>query len=147
MSDNESSVGNERVVRVLEAAEVLSSPADVVDVDPSRWLEQPTDMLGTVEVDGVRLKIAALTEEETQRYLKMNRKPDPRNPTAPPQLDPMAFRLAIIAASLNKANPSAVAIMPNQLITRKTGSLTKIQDAIMALSGMEGPAINSAFFG
>lgn len=148
MSDDNTNLPEDpdRLASVRRAADILAAPAEIPDADPNNWLAMPSDMLGDVVVDSVRLKISALTEEETQRLMRMNTKPDPARPTDPPRLDPMRFRLALIAASLNKANPNAVQITPNQLGSRKTGSLTKIQDAIMRLSGMDEAAPTAAFF-
>lgn len=135
------------VESVLKAAEILSTPAEIRDVDPNEWLSAPQEMVIPVVVDGVRFKVAALTEAETQLLMKQNTRPNPARPSEAPRLDAMRFRLAMIAFSLNKANPNSTPITPNQLEGRKTGSLTILQEAIMDLSGMaSGAQASPAFF-
>lgn len=144
MSD-ELDTKREAAVRGLE---VLSMPAaEVRDIDPAEWLAtQDGEMVGFVEVEGVRLKIAALTEGETQSLMKRSRRPDPQRPGDPPKLDSMSFRLGMIVESLNKANPDKPPITANLLAGKKTGVLTQIQDAIMTLSGYNKEQPSSSFF-
>jgi len=131
----------------LKGLEVLSLPGEAKDIDPADWLGvEDGQMFGTVEVEGVRLKIAALTEAETQRLMKLSRRPDPAHPGDPPRLDPGHLRLLTIVTSLNKANPDKAQITPNQLSNKKTGVLTTLQEAIMQLSGMDTERRPSASF-
>lgn len=122
----------------IKGLEILSLPGEAQDIDPSDWLgKEDGESIGYVEVEGSRLKIAALTEAETQRLIKLSRRPDPQRPGDPPRLDSSQLRLQTICASLNKANPDKPQITPNQLMGKKTGILTTIQEAIMNLSGMD----------
>jgi hypothetical protein len=146
MSDTDEK--GDRVQKVLATAESLGLPpegSEVRLVDPNEWLTQPQEMERTVPLDGIKLKIAALTEAETQVLMKQNTRPNPAKPQDPPRLDTPRFRLAVIAFSLNKAGANPP-ILPSQLESRKTGSLTQLQNEIMDLSGMATGAQPTADF-
>jgi hypothetical protein len=110
------------------------------DIDPASWLaHDEADLTGNVEVmvngEPRTLRIAPITEKENNDLLKASRKfnkLDPKNP----KMDFTEYRLRAIAYSLNKANPGNT-ITSEALLGRLTGQLTKIQEAVFRLSGLE----------
>jgi hypothetical protein len=110
------------------------------DIDPAGWLAHDDSLVtGSVEItvkgEPRTLQIAAITERENNDLLKASKKfnkLDPKNP----KMDFTEYRLRAIAYSLNKANPGSL-VTAESLQGRLTGQLTKIQEAVFKLSGLE----------
>jgi hypothetical protein len=125
---------------VPEASEELDEPivmgdAASEDVDIYEWLgRQNADATAFVEIDGARIKIAALSEAEENRILKASRRIDPKNPQQT-RVDLLLYRRAMVAFSLGKA--AGKPVQPEQLEKMLPGRLTKLQTEIQKLSGHE----------
>lgn len=110
------------------------------DIDPASWLAHNDAIVTgsvdiTVDNEPRSLLIAAITERENNDLLKASKKfnkLDPKNP----KMDFTEYRLRAIAYSLNKANPGS-AVTSEALQGKLTGQLTKIQEAVFKLSGLE----------
>lgn len=110
------------------------------DIEPGQWLaaskEVPTE---TVEVKGGRIKLAALTEKESDQLRRLAERINPSNPRGPKLMDLKKMRIVTACASINKAygyTPSDPRFLrPEQLEEALTGELTMINKKIAEISG------------
>lgn len=130
--------------QVEDQEEVSSNGvADVVpveDIDPRQWLtSDDSAVIGYVNTRAGRLKIAALTEAETDKVRKGAEKPiNPGKPNQGKRVDLKLLRTLTACASLNKAyagRPNFIPMMPNELEAKLAGEITAIVNEIAKLSG------------
>jgi hypothetical protein len=123
-----------------ETPEEIAVAAEPQDIDPGEWLTASEQVItGYVDTIAGRLKIAALTEEESEKIRKSAESINPANPRGPRIMSLMKMRLATVAASLNKAYGYApsdpryltAAKMPKTL----AGEVTMIVKKITELGG------------
>lgn len=109
------------------------------DIDPAQWLTaSATIPVGYVNTKAGRLKIAALTEKESDAIRRASQSPVPGKPQQR-QLNLKKLRLATVAASVNKAYGYTPAdprfIQPEQMEVALSGEITTIVSEISKLSG------------
>lgn len=112
----------------------------VQDIDPRQWLtSDDSAVVGYVTTRAGRLKIAALTESETDRVRKGAEKPiNPAKPHLGKRVDLKLLRTLTACASLNKAYAGTqgfIAMMPSELEAKLAGEITAIVNEIAKLSG------------
>jgi len=112
---------------------------ELTDIDVNDWLSEPSDEIGHhLLPNGKTLKIASLTDADMASLSKSSLRRDPRDGKM--RIDPLVYRRGMVAASINKANgknPTDPGYLTEaHLITRKTGDLTELTNAICVLSGI-----------
>jgi hypothetical protein len=119
-------------------ATIYGAPEKVAieDIDPRHWLESDDGAVtGFVNTRAGRLKIAALTEAETDQVRRGSEKPiNPGNPKSGKRIDLKKLRTLTVCVSLNKAHPGSN-IMPDELEKKLSGEITMIVNEISKLSG------------
>lgn len=119
------------------------------DIDPSDWLAGKADqdagedkLVGWANIPslGVRMRMAALTEEEHVSIQKLARRRDKTDPKRF-KLDQSAYKCLFISTALNKAKGIGLGqpgyIAPEQLAARPTGELNELMKQAMQISGMD----------
>ena len=118
----------------------LTDSNEPQDIDPGQWLTASKEVATEfVIVKAGRLKIAALTERESDVLRKSAEKINPANPRGPKLLDLKKMRQLTVCASINKAygynNSDPRYLRPDLLDEALTGELTTLVQRITALSG------------
>lgn len=113
---------------------------EVPDIDPRQWLQSDDSaIVGYVNTRAGRLKIAALTEVESDQIRKGSEKPlFPGKNNSAKRIDLKTLRLLTATYSLNKAykdTPGFQPLLPNELEKKLAGEVTSIVNAISKLSG------------
>lgn len=120
--------------------EKVSQSVEQEDIDPRSWLQsEDSEIIGYVNTRAGKLKIAALTEAETDRIRKGSEKPiNPGKPNSGKRVDLKLLRLLTATESINKANkgrPGYVPVMWSELDRKLSGEITSIVNEISKLSG------------
>lgn len=123
-----------------EEEEVTNQAVEQEDIDPGTWLSsEDSEVIGYVTTRAGRLKIAALTEAETDRIRKGSERPiNPGKANSGKRVDLKMLRLLTATESINKANknrPGFTPIMWSQLDKKLSGEITSIVNEISKLSG------------
>jgi len=118
----------------------VAEVAVVEDIDPRQWLtSDDSAVIGYVNTRAGRLRIAALTESETDRVRKGAEKPiNPGKPSMGKRVDLKLLRTLTACESLNKAyrgRPGFQPMMPSELESKLAGEITAIVNEIAKLSG------------
>lgn len=129
--------------QVEDSEEIQSSGVEVAqveDIDPRQWLtSDDSAVIGYVNTRAGRLRIAALTEAETDRVRKGAEKPiNPGKPNMGKKVDLKLLRTLTACASLNKAYAGRAnyqPMMPSELEAKLAGEITAIVNEIAKLSG------------
>jgi hypothetical protein len=120
----------------------LNPGAEPQDIDPAQWLEASTGLVTDYVVTRKgRLKIAALTETESDVIRKASESINPSNPHGPKKLNIKKMRLGTVAASINKAHGYTPAdprfMTPEKLQGALTGEITMIVNKITEIGGFK----------
>jgi hypothetical protein len=128
-----------------EVEEVLTGEPQLRDIDPQEWLapvEVPVVGYFAVERLKGRVKIAALTDKETNNIMRASRRPDAKGRT---KVNAQMSKLLCVAYSINKANGKLTdqgqfapgAVLPQQLENVLGGEVVECYKAISRLSGFK----------
>lgn len=117
-----------------------NEPTPVQDIDPRTWLQSQDELIiGRVKTRAGFIKIAALTEAETDKVRKAAERPiNPGKPQLGNKIDLKRLRTNTACESINKANagvPGYQPIVPNELERKLSGEITSIVNQISKLSG------------
>ena len=129
-------ISEEEPIRVTSSGRVLPPPP--VDINPREWLDSDDSaIIGYVQTRIGRLKIAALTEEESDTIRKGSERPiNPGKTNSGKKIDLKRLRVLTVAASLNKAyKDQGIVISPDEVQRKLTGEVTSIVQKISELSG------------
>jgi hypothetical protein len=137
-SQTEHSNEEEEAPRFTSAGREIPPPIE--DIDPRDWLtSDDSAVIGYVNTRAGRLKIAALTESETDMIRKGSEKLiNPGKPNSGKRIDLKKLRVLTASQSINKANkdrPGYIPLMPDDLEKKLAGEITAIVNAISKLSG------------
>src|SRR6266516_5629810 len=115
-------------------------PESVEDIDPRKWLTaDDSAIVGRVKTRAGYLKVAALTEAETDHIRKGSEKwINPGKQSLGKRVDLKTLRLLTACESINKAHlgvPGYIPIMPTELDKKLAGEITSIVNQITKLSG------------
>ncbi len=144
--------GQSLSVEDIQTLEQTAEVTEVEDIDVDEWLsDEATKSIqpGHVDLDGRRLKVMPITEDQENALIRMARKPDPKNPREH-KTDVLAYRRLYIAFSLGMASgrvswplnsPDLVELqqLANKLKPILPGKLTRLQNEIQRLSAYDLP--------
>lgn len=139
-TDSKFAVVDDHVVADESVVETTANGAPLAkvieDIDPRQWLtSDDSSVIGYVNTRAGRLKIAALTEAESDLVRKGSEKPtNPGKPNSSRKINMKLLRTLTVCMSLNKAYPGSN-ITPAELEIKLAGEITSIVSEIGKLSG------------